>query len=103
MSDDRVLSLAPFLALVRELSALLLPARPRPAFREALAESLLVAAKQMCALQALDIAAPAPQGSQAGAIGRERRWVIGVAAVGSAVSVAGLIAYLWHQRSQRAA
>ena len=111
MSENQVLNLAPLLAVTRDLTALLTPVRPRPAFREALEAGLVLAARQRYALQTLDISAPvAPwpsrEGMSVGAlvtIGRERRWVVGAAAVGSAVSVAGIVAYFWRQRGQRAA
>lgn len=111
MTENRTLTLAPYLALARELTALLTPVRPRLAFRAGLEASLLEAARRQCALEKLAIApSVAPEPSDVGwtwrqrfAGGRERRWVIGAAAVGSAVSVAGAMAYFWRQRGRRAA
>ncbi len=111
MTDNRTLTLAPYLALARELTALIVPVRPRPAFRGDLEASLLEAARRQCALSRLAIApSVAPQPAvevwtwrQRFIEGRERQWVIGAAAVGSAVSVAGVMAYFWHQRGRRAA
>lgn len=112
MSENPVLNLGPFLAVARDLTALLVPVRPRPAFRHALEANLVAAARQHRALETLDIAAPVAHLSswhglsdwrELVASGRERRWVVGAAAVGSAVSAAGIVAYLWHQRGQRAA
>lgn len=111
MMDNRTLTLAPYLALVRDLTALIVPVQPNAAFRDSLEASLLAAARQQSALEKLAIAAPAavhpvdpvwnwreflPESF-------DRRWVIGAAAVGSAVSVAGVVAYFWRQRERRAA
>lgn len=111
MSENQTLTLVPFLNLARDLAALLVPVRPQPRFKAALEASLVAAARQHCAQQALEINVPStrllPEGAfdwrEVVSLGRERRWVFGAAAVGSAVSVAGLVAYLWHQRSQRSA
>lgn len=94
---DGVLTLMPFLSLVRELGGVLVPLQPRPLFREELHHSLVKAARHQYAQMMLDVVPPgvdAPAGSG-------RRWVLG-AAVGSAVSL-GLAAYFWRQRGQRAA
>lgn len=112
MSETQILSLGPFLALARDLAALLAPIHPRPEFKEALESGLVTAARQQYARNMLKIPDPVASWSSAGIMpeprglvagDRERRWVIGAAAIGSAVSVAGLAAYLWHQRGQRAA
>jgi len=47
------LSVMPFLALARELAALLLPVQPRPQFRQDLERSLMAAARQQSAHNAL--------------------------------------------------
>ncbi len=111
MTDNRILTLAPYLALARELTGLLVPVRPRPAFRASLEASLLEAARRQCALEKLTIISPATMRPIEPAWtwrellsdGLDRRWVIGAAAVGSAVSVAGVMAYFWRQRGRRAA
>lgn len=113
MAENSILTLTPFLNLARDLAALLAPIRPQPNFKAALGAHLIDAARQLYAQQALEIRMPAqqlPPDSEFDwrdiiSFGRERRWVVGAAAVGSAVSVAGLglLAYLWRQRSQRAA
>jgi 2-methylisocitrate lyase-like PEP mutase family enzyme len=95
----------PFLSLARELAALLLPIQPAQQFRDDLEHSLVAAAHQQNARAALNGYDPY------GAIsiereGFERRWMIGAAAaaaVGSAVSIAGIMAYVWRRRSDRAA
>ena len=98
--------MVPFLALARELSALLLPVRPSSEFRVDLERSLLAQARQLNAQAAMaDFASP---GTYSGVRfdSLERRWVIGAAAaavVGSAVSIAGIVAYALHRRSERAA
>lgn len=111
MNDHRSLTLAPYLALARDLAALIVPIRPSPAFREDLEASLLAAARRQYALQKLAIPVPSvtlspePSWTWRGLLPevRDRRWVFGAAAVGSAVSVAGVMAYFWRQRSRRAA
>lgn len=99
------LSVVPFLSLARELAALFVPVRPARQFRDDLESSLLVAAQQQRARAALVGYDPleALPGEREGL---ERRWVIGAAAaaaVGSAVSIAGIVAYVWRRRSDRAA
>ncbi len=105
------LSLAPYLNLARELAGLLVPVRPRPEFKQALEESLLIEARRRHALENLAITGPAsaqhrgPLEAWRDALleNPERHWVIGAAALGSAVSVMGIVAYLWRQRGRRAA
>jgi hypothetical protein len=99
-----VLSLVPFLSLARELAALLLPVQPSPQFRADLERSLLAAAQQQ---NARFLRFP-PPATFAGTRfdGFERRLVIGAAAaaaVGSAVSIAGIVVYVLYRRSDRAA
>lgn len=100
-----VLTVVPFLGLARELASLLLPVRPSPQFRADLERSLLAAARQQNAqLLVTGFTPPAPSyGVRFTSI--ERRWVIGAAAaaVGSAVSIAGIVAYMLHRRSEHAA
>ncbi len=95
----------PFLALARELAALLLPMTPAVQFRDDLERSLVSAARQQNTQAAF--ATPDRSGDVTGERdGLERRWVLGAAAaaaVGSAVSIAGIVAYVWWHRSDRAA
>lgn len=110
-----VLSLAPWLALARDLADLLVPVQPRPAFRAELERSLLAMARQQQARTRLAIAPvaeawPAWPGIWADRVAQclrlpddlsERRWVLGAAAVGSAVSLAGILAYvLYHVKEK---
>lgn len=100
-----MLSVMPFLSLARELAALFLPVAPAQQFREDLEQSLRTAAYQQNARAAL-IGYAEPGAVSVEREGFERRWVIGAAAaaaVGSAVSIAGIVAYVWWHRSERAA
>lgn len=106
------LPLAPYLALARELSALIVPVQPDSEFRAALYHSLLANAAQRQAQSAmpsatartLEAGIPVRFARWVIAVpGQDRRWVWGAAAVGSVVSVAGLMAYFWRQRERRAA
>jgi hypothetical protein len=110
------LTLSPFLALARELSALLLPVKPRPQFRAELHRNLVVSAQRqqaqlLVALAAREAPSPSmfPQRQAENYAGRwERelnlgggmRWVVGAAAVGSAVSLAGILAYLMRRHGR---
>jgi hypothetical protein len=98
-----VVSVMPFLSFARELAALLVPMQPRQQFRDDLELSLIAAAQHQHAYGAMT-------GQTNGRILRlestDRRWVIGAAtaaAVGSAVSIAGIVAYVLRHRSERAA
>lgn len=112
MADNYpTLSLGPYLELARDLAALLVPRHVRPEFKQSLEASLLAEARRQKALCQLAIGDPAsvqPRGPleawrdvllESG----ERRWMIGAAALGSAVSIMGIVAYLWRQRNQRVA
>jgi hypothetical protein len=106
------LPLAPYLALSRELSELIVPVRPRADFQAQLYRSLTDQARQRPANVAL---LPLPEIEPAAGIStrfarwvvtapaQDRRWVWGAAAVGSAVSLAGLVTYVWRRRGSRAA
>lgn len=106
------LPLAPYLTLARELSALIVPVQPDSEFRAELYYSLLASAAQR---QAPAAALPATARALAAGIpvrfarwviavpGQDRRWMWSAAAVGSAVSLAGLVTYVWHRRAGRAA
>lgn len=109
--DSRTLTLAPYLTLARDLTALIVPLQPSATFRENLETSLLAAARRQSTLEKLAIVGPAaaypvdPAWNWRDLLpeGVDRRWVIGAAAVGSAVSVAGVMAFFWRQRGRRAA
>lgn len=96
-----VVSLAPFLALVRELSAEVIPVRLRTEFRDELQRELMAAARQQYARDLLIWSTPAPAQAKT-----SRRWVLGAATLGlgSAVSVASIVTayYLRHRRRQTA-
>jgi len=85
--------LAPLLGLARQIKEALAPVRPAEAFRRKLRRELLAAAQQRPATPSL-IERP-----------RWRRaWVIGVAALGSVISLAsavGVIAYLRHAKAAK--
>jgi hypothetical protein len=100
-----VVSVMPFLSLARELAALLVPLQPRQQFRDDLERSLIAEAHYQNAYGEL------ARYNSAQVIrfeheGTDRRWVIGAAtaaAVGSAVSIAGIVAYVLRRRGERAA
>lgn len=93
-----ILPLMPFLSLARDLAALLVPVRPRADFRTGLQRNLMAAAQQQAAHDRLFDAIPAVSSAQ-----ENRRWIWGAATVGSAVSLAGIAAYVWLQRHRQAA
>lgn len=109
-SPRPVFVLGPLLVLSRELSALLVPARPRAEFREALLRGLMAAARQKHA-HALLLSEPRTEPVSGGLPEKvtqwlrlepefgNRRWVLGAAAVGSAVSLAGILAYALRHRN----
>jgi hypothetical protein len=91
-----VLTIVPFLALARELAALFAPVSPRPEFRSNLEGTLIAEARQQAAQFAL---LPVMVESRDGG---DRRWVKGAAAaaaVGSAVSLAGIVVYVLRRRA----
>ena len=79
--------LSPLLATAGRVKEVLAPVRPEPAFREDLRKGLMAAARQRQAQVVV-----APQG------GRGRGILIGAAALGSVISVAGLLAHLLRSR-----
>jgi hypothetical protein len=116
------LTLTPYLALSRNLSALITPVRPRDEFRASLYRSLVAQAgpaglgvdgEQRLSADAAMLAVRDGRTTHtiparfahwvATTPGQDRRWVWGAAAVGSAVSLAGLVTYMWRRRSSRAA
>lgn len=99
VTSVNVVSLAPFLALVRELSAEIIPVRLRVEFRDELQRELMAAARQQYARDLLIWTTPAPPQAKT-----SRRWVWGAATVGSAVSLASIVAayYMRHRHRQAA-
>ena len=81
--------LIPLLRLARDLAAWLRPVKPRAAFRHDLRRALVASGhRQLSPSLAL-----APMEHDA-----RRDWMLGAAAIGSAVSVVGVLAYLWRNR-----
>ena len=99
LDSGGVVSLAPFLALVRELGAEIIPMRLRTEFRDELQRELMVAARQQYARDLLIWSTPAPAQART-----SRRWVLGAATLGSAVSLASIVAayYMRHRHRQAA-
>jgi hypothetical protein len=101
LDSGGVVSLAPFLALVRELAAEIIPLRLRVEFRDELQRELMAAARQQYARDLLIWSTPAPAQAKT-----SRRWVLGAATVGlgSAVSLASIVAayYMRHRHRQAA-
>ena len=109
---EQSLTLAPYLALSRDLSALIIPVSPDDQFRAQLYGSLLDhARRQQVQPMLLPLTEEDPETGiprrvvrwVAQVPGQDRRWVWGAAAVGSAVSLAGLVTLVWHRRGNRAA
>jgi hypothetical protein len=83
--------LAPLLRIAERVRAVLVPVAPAPAFEAGLKQDLIAAAIQRTEEQG--------SGKRV-SLFRRRRVLIGAAAVGSALSVAGIVAaLLWRQRS----
>lgn len=115
--DREVVHIGPYLALVRDIAALIVPMRPHPEFQARLEGSLLEAARQQRAQAALEIAPRSFDGVASIASERHgkmverlaemrsdsRRQLMISAAVGSAVSLAGIVALVWRYRSSRKA
>jgi hypothetical protein len=113
MPSERWLPLAALLDLSRELSNILVPVQPTPEYRAELYRRLLTEAHRQQALRLLSLpvgSIPAPEESRTmirrvyleyGPGGR--RWIVGVAAVGSAASLVGLLAYVRSRRHGKAA
>ena len=99
LASNSVVSLVPFLALVRELSAAVIPVRLRTEFRDELQRELMAAARQQYARDLLIWSTPSPPQAKT-----SRRWVLGAATLGSAVSVASIVAayYMRHRHRQAA-
>jgi hypothetical protein len=80
-----------FESLSTAVQQVLAPVRPSAAYRQALARDLMALARQK---QSPGIILQRPAG--------HRRGILIGAAVSSAVSVAGLVALLWHHRARQA-
>ena len=92
-------TLQPLLALARKVKDALTPVEPDPAFSENLRRSLLAAARQRAVylLSSKKDRQPVPL------FRRHRKEIlIGAAALGSVVSVAGIVAYWIHTRAAKA-
>ena len=106
------LTLAPYLALSRDLSALITSVSPDDQFRAQLYGSLVDRARRQ---QSQPLLLPLTEEDPETGIprrvvrwvanvpGQDHHWVWGAAAVGSAVSLAGLVTFVWHRRGSRAA
>jgi hypothetical protein len=101
LASGGVVSLTPFLTLVRELGAEIIPMRLRVEFRDELQRELMAAARQQYARDLLIWSTPAPAQAKT-----SRRWVLGAATLGlgSAVSLASIVTayYLRHRHRQAA-
>jgi hypothetical protein len=101
---SRGVSLAALLDLSRELRGVLVAVQPRLEFREELYGHLLVEARRQQALRILSqpVASDFALEDSQTSVRRiyppygsgSRRWIIGAAAVGSAASLVGLLAYV---------
>ena len=98
-TSSAVVSLAPFLALARELVAEIVPVHLRSEFRDELQRELLAAARQQYARELRIWSTPAAPRTRT-----SRRWVWGAATLGSAVSLASIVtAYYMRHRHRQAA
>jgi hypothetical protein len=116
LTVDAPLALTPLLELAREIGRLFSsPPAPRGDFRRELHQSLIAEARRQQAQRSLALAPVLAPGKDApwlhdrviGWISQEtatmpveRRWMIGAAAVGSAVSLAGVLAYVLSHRTK---
>jgi hypothetical protein len=110
---DTIIALAPLLDVARELGAVLIPVRPPLAFRAELHRSLVMMARQQQVQYAL-FPPVVPSGDFLGRVNvwaeqglnelseGDRLWFVGAAVVGSALSLAGLVGYVLHQRGRAA-
>jgi len=98
-TSSGIVSLAPFLALARELAAEIVPVRLRIEFRDELQRELMAAARQQYARDLLIWSTPSSPKKRT-----SRRWVLGAATLGSAVSLASIVAayYMRHRHRQAA-
>lgn len=117
-------SVVPLLQLAREITGIIVPIRPRAAYRADLHRSLMMAARQQQAERALLLSEsgraaagrlPAELRSRVNAWAEqagqdleefgenEHRWVVGAAVVGSAISLVGILAYVLRLRGRSAA
>ncbi len=114
---ETALLIVPFLDLAHEIAALIVPVHPRREFRADLGRDLLAVARQRQAQQPVELVLPSSHATGLPLVlfGRvnewagmglnelgdlDRRWVVSAAVVGSALSLAGVLAYVLHQRSR---
>jgi len=98
-TSSGIVSLAPFLALARELAAEIVPVRLRIEFRDELQRELMAAARQQYARNLLMWSTPSSPKTWT-----SRRWVLGAATLGSAVSLASIVtAFYMRHRHRHAA
>jgi hypothetical protein len=97
-------TLQPLLALARRVKDALAPVEPDSAFRENLRLSLLAAARQRLASRPSFWAEGSTKSQRPVHLFRRHRReiLIGAAALGSVVSVAGIVAYWLHARAAKA-
>ena len=97
-------TLQPLLALARKIKDALTPVEPDPAFCENLRLSLLAAARQRLVSRLSLRAEGSPESQRPIHLFRRHRTeiLIGAAALGSVVSVAGIVAYWIHIRAAKA-
>jgi hypothetical protein len=116
---ENALVLVPLLLLAREIATLLVPIKPRSKFRQQLHHDLVGEARRQRAMDLLSIPYPTPLAPAAetdrlrrmrdwisqetSSLPSDRRWVLGAAAVGSAVSLVGILAYVLRHRGRPAA
>ncbi len=112
MNDETnpTVNLIPYLALTRELAHLIVPVHPRPEFCAGLYAGLMERARQRqgTVLPVVEIEPvedlPTRLARWIGSVPTaDRRWVWGAAAVGSAASLLGALAYLMHYRRRSVA
>jgi hypothetical protein len=101
---ERQDTLQPLLALARKVKDALAPVEPDPAFRENLRLGLLAAARQRLASRPSLQAEGSTKSQRPVHLFRRHRKeiLIGAAALGSVVSVAGIVAYWIHARTAKA-
>ncbi len=110
IASDTTDPLSAFGALIRAIEELLTPVAPRPVFREELHRNLIESSRRQFAQNAVVRHQPSTTAWQQkvsqvfmSASGRvDKRWLWSAAAVGSAVSVAGIVAIALRHRAHPA-
>jgi hypothetical protein len=110
---DTIIALAPLLDVARELGAILIPVRPPLPFRAELHRALVATARQQQVQNEL-FPLPGPSADFRSRVNDwagqglnelsegDRRWFVGAAVVGSALSLAGLVGFVLLQRGRAA-